>query len=637
MTDSNKLISSLIGYIKEVKPYHTKLLDYTSEIFLKDEVHVSIADAQPDIKVGFKNVWTKDDDERLSRLSEGVEADRIINIPPVVLPRFSLNTFLNFGQTPYGYDPASIDLTDIVAAPGTVVYSGSNVLAAPINGSSLGAAGYVITNSDGIPDNEIPYSPTASNHLSQSHQLGSSEVTYKCKLSNFSRTVTSATDHPTTIDFTVNIVASISLAEAMAYGFSYATMPVYIFSPLINSAVTGTVSFDTEYKLSFSISGTLDKAAFPLAEGYGPSLSPKQKVLAYALTWNITARIEQGTGRFKVPFHSGSYVLVDNIPKTLGVDYTVDRSRGFIQFLAGMHPAPTAKLAFNLYSSDRMFVAFADPFDYSLDRNYDIENYDVVLYGAGDTSDNFSFTVDSSYPSGHSPVVFRDIRPGYAKCKLDSLAILTSTTGDAWVITAVGDFTLAVQQTLPSAGAIQYAALNQPFNNGKLSFTLVAPWVPYYFDLQTGSYLSLLDVPNGDYAALGPYYDPADYYPNTGIKTQQGVFNDPLPPLHIPVLFNLVGKVKQRADGSYFLELTNIPKRGTYVEVRVEQNQQYNTRAAVFLIDELKIAIIASSTSGLWIGAGSKNIATLVTPSITISVTPMTILLTCSDVIMSKP
>jgi hypothetical protein len=99
-----------------------------------------------------------------------------------------------------------------------------------------------------------------------------------------------------------------------------------------------------------------------------PGLAPRVEVL-YLLT-----------GRYAVPYHQGSRVKVNGVPQVFGVDYVVDNTRSFIQFLTPSptnltnHFSPTVSqgwptsgvIDINLFRSDRLFICWQDPFAFGL-------------------------------------------------------------------------------------------------------------------------------------------------------------------------------------------------------------------------------------------------------------------------------
>jgi hypothetical protein len=617
MSNANKLIQSLVGYVKDVKPFHSKLREFTSELFFEDEINAAVVDTQPELQVGLRNVWGRLDDERLARLSEGSAADQIINIPPMVLSRFSLNTFLNYGQRPLGNDPASPDLTN--------------------------------QNTDGKPDAEVPYilpiDPDGLNHLSQSHQLGSDAIPIEVIVDEPEFEIDAASLVGSTMTFSGTgyvIVSTSSVVELLNFGADLGEIYVrlswkdghYMIAPGTLDVIT---TDDGTFNIfRFPVDSSFNALTFPLPDGTVPGVTDEQWSLAIAHMAEITCEVRGDTGRYKVPFHHGSYVEVDNAPQTLLTDYTVDRRRSVIQFLDGKHPTSDQRLAFNLYTSDRMFVAMASPYDYDISRAYAAEPYDALPYddnGSSSTeSDNFIIVVDDAYVTNHQPVIFNDAQPGRSKCILGNLKIIGSAAqGDVWLLTAVSDYVLKVQKISPTNSEPTFAYLNQAFDNGELSFTMTAPWVAYYFDLQTGSYLAAIDVPNGDYLTYNWLYDQADFFPDVNVVTEHGVVSDPVPPKHDPVLYNTIGHVKQRLDGTYYLQLLSIPPRGTYIEVRVEQSLQYNPRANTGMDERVDIVVITDEDiephgfdmtpfdtttyddSPAWDGSGSQSIVTMIT------------------------
>jgi hypothetical protein len=574
MTNANKLIKSLIGYVNDVRPYHSKLRDFTSELFFKDDINVSVIDSQPELQLGLRNVWGKADDERLALLSEGLPSDQFISIPPMVLPRFSLNSFLQYNQRPLGYDPASLSL---------------------------------VSDASGHPAVEVPYVlPAGQPHTSQSHQLGSDTIPFPLELSGLSYIISNPINVGGVITYDVSITAVVNMADALVAGISGQLITVKPNHLIPGQSGTAVLMTD-HYQLNVSFPAvTFAVADFPLPAGAPTGITTAQHAEAYSRSWTLTASIDSNTGRYAVPFHNGSYVEVDNVPQGFLDAYTIDRKYSAIQFYSGRHPISTAKLAFNLFSSDRMFIRMAVPFDYNVSRSYDILPYDSVAYDdSGLTvkpSDNFVIVIDSAYASGYEPIIFNDVLPGRSKCTLGDVVVTGGAAGDVWLATAILDYTLSVQQISPVLGTPTLAYLNKPFSNGTLSFTVSAPWIDYYFDLQTGSYLH----------EAAPIKDEADYYPSLAIRTEQGVYVDPLPPLHTPVLFNRVGYVKQKQDGSYYLELLVVPKRATYIELRIEQSQQYNPRAATAIGDHLQISMFTDGR-GFWDGSGPYSVVTMFT------------------------
>jgi hypothetical protein len=105
-----KLIGSLVDYIQDIKPYHSKLREFSSEILFNDNLNVNVLDDHH-IQVYLQNMWTRDDigSQSLSIMSEGSDRDRYFKIPAAIWPHFSITDNLSL-QTPLGDDPtATID------------------------------------------------------------------------------------------------------------------------------------------------------------------------------------------------------------------------------------------------------------------------------------------------------------------------------------------------------------------------------------------------------------------------------------------------------------------------------------------------------------------------------------------------
>ena len=106
------LLQSLIDYVNDVKPYHTKFREVTSQIFFGDKLNVNVKEAYS-LETHLQNVWTRDDlgGSMLYGMSEGLDSDRTYRLPATIFPRFSLNDAV--GQTPVGDDPATLDFADV--------------------------------------------------------------------------------------------------------------------------------------------------------------------------------------------------------------------------------------------------------------------------------------------------------------------------------------------------------------------------------------------------------------------------------------------------------------------------------------------------------------------------------------------
>lgn len=497
----SKLVNSLVNYVLDIKPYHTKLREFLSELYFSDDITVSFIGEYCQKDIYLQNVWTKDDigSRFLQSVSEGTDADRRMYLPATIFPRFSLNTFLNYGQTPPGDDPATVDLEDLDV--------------------------------DGIPDSEMP--PTI--NTGQSHLIGDSTL----------------------------------------------------------------------------------------------------------------------AGKYRVPFHHGSYVTVDGVPQTFGFHYYVDSSRGFIQFTPGNEPVDGARIDVNYWNSDRLFISVNDPFTFT-GGGYDVPIFDGMGFDVPDAAaDYYVLTVNSLAELGYS-VSFFNAAPGTQKPEIADVFIYPSQNVDgySWKFTAVGFQRLAVQQQTPFLGPIEYAVMNERFDNGLIAFTLKNTWLNYYFVQDENSYICY-DLNVFDNDVYHQPLDPADFWPNVDIKTEHGVVVDPIPPRHAPVeiigqvdlgdfttdetpgnpgydidnvgydvyfyddapstfqqypiyIDRPLGIVKQipvdtlvGPATTYIFEFFDVPARGTYIEIQIEQARQYNPRVNVSFLEDFTFEQVASPDANL--------------------------------------
>src|ERR1035437_7795942 len=113
---SGKLLSSFIDYVNDVKPYHSKVKEFLSELFFTDSFNVNIIE-NLNWTLYHQNVWTRDDvgGYNLQRLCEGIPLDQTFRIPAAIWPRWSID---HTGQTPPGDDPALLNGNDPVSWTG---------------------------------------------------------------------------------------------------------------------------------------------------------------------------------------------------------------------------------------------------------------------------------------------------------------------------------------------------------------------------------------------------------------------------------------------------------------------------------------------------------------------------------------
>lgn len=551
----NARITSLVKYVLDVKPYHTKLLGFTSEVSFSDTLNLALTEHPLQHTIYHQNVWGAADIQTLGIVSDGTEASRTFVIPPTVMPRFSVTDAVNYGQLPIGDDQALGDLTD--------------------------------GNADGVPDSSYPWPDSAT----WSHQTGADFVPVRLKITALNIEVTAAT----TTTFTATVTGDVYLAYPNACG-----IPLYALELRMADGPTVMVNAATG-SFSATVSGTYSQAG--LQDPDLPSFSNELLATAFLYRAGFELWAVADTGRFYVPFHNGSKVRVNNVMQVFGAadDYIVDSTREFIQFMDGKHPAPTDLLDINLMNPDRLFVAICDPFVVG-GHGYDDFLYDEEPYDINAGADCFVLTVDSGAVHGYVST-FIDLQAGEGKHKavLESVLIYPSEAdGNVWQLTADGLFSVTVQQVAPIFGPVEHAIINEPFDNGKIAFTLRSPWVEYYLSHGVNSYVAYDMLIYDEQHFEGPP-DEADFWPGVDIKSSYGQPVDPLPPRHPPVVFNPLGELKVRSIGGkpqYIFELYTTPAQGSFVELRVEQAKQLNPRMQLTMHEKLSIVELTEAVGG---------------------------------------
>ena len=515
---SNKettLLNSLIDYVNDVKPYHTKFREVSSEIFFADKMNVSFKETHS-LDAYFQNIWTRDDigGESLYRLSDGQDFDRTFKLPPTVYPRF----------------------TDF-------------------------------------------------------KHLGSAQVPVELTFTAVPEIVSSVND-----GFTVNVVyrPKIQLGyESIVYGFSEVGATFY---------VNGSVYEGTYTKTGSSIVLNQD---FTFTDVYE---APEITLEKIASILKMVVKIQYvNTGRYSVPHHQGSSVKVNAVDQVLSVDYVVDKSHSFIQFLPGKYPAANSVVDIKIFRSDRLFISIMSPFDYAFqaDQGYDMYNFDQQPYDSG-FCDTFTVTINDALHN-KAEVAFFDSVPGKVKGSLNVTNVVmgpeNAQNGDTYLVTAVGAWSFTVQKVYPELGPIQRARFMTQFSDGNLTFTIERNWSQYYITDHEDYYSYLIEQDNHSYLAFDelPFdttdsSDPSEFYSDHAITTEHGVVTDPASPLHHPVRYANLGVVKKKTKNTligeqdyYVFELDSVPTRDSYVELRIDQTGQYNPMVNVNFIESLEI------------------------------------------------
>ena len=545
MATKNVKIDSLVKYVIDIKPYHTKLLGSTTEFSFSDSLSLSLTDSQPQHTIYHRNVWGSAEIPTLAIVSDGTDASRTFVIPPTVMPRFSITDSVDFNQSPIGDDQAVTSLVD--------------------------------ANADGVPDSSYPWAGMAT----FSHQLGSNIIPVRLQVTNLTINVTSATS----TTYTAIITGSIHRAYPLIVG-----IPLNALELRVKNGPTVVVSASGG-NFTATVSGNYNQAMIA-PEPSLPLFSNQLLATAWLYREGVEIWAVNDTGRYFVPFHNGTKVRVNNVFQTFGVtdDYIVDSSRSFIQFMGGKHPAPTDKIDINLLNADRFFISVCDPFVQGV-QGYDIPLFDEAPYDTNAQADHYIIHV-SNFAPDRNVISFINLQPGTNKAMLDGMLIYPSEAdGNIWQLVANGLFSMTVQQVHPITGPIEQAIINEPFDNGKIAFTLRSPWVEYYLSSGLSSYIAYEMLPYDDEHFDSPP-DAADFWPGNDIKTMYGQSIDPLPPRHPAVAFNALGELKQRSISGkpqYIFEFYSVPPQGSFVELRVEQSKQLNPRLQLSMHEKLTI------------------------------------------------
>jgi len=549
-TKINTLTKSLIDYISDVKPYHTKFRDVMSQIMFNDDFNVNIKD-DFNLEVHLQNMWGRDDlgGYLLSNMSEGSAADQSYSIPATVFPRFSLNDRLNFGQTPPGDDPASQDLSD--------------------------------PNNNGIPNSEEPWQTNAGNFI-----VGCDYTILTIGTTDF--TIIGAISNTVGLSFTATgIGAGTGTASLRTSSHQMQSDMIPVKVPVISAVQVGptfTITIDDFEPIIYDFDPSTIQVLINGVAWLG-YITVTVNVIGITTTPTLGSSVEVfylHTGRYAVPYHQGSRVRVNGANKSLGVHYVVDRSRSFIQFLPHRWPPVGAHIDINLFKSDRLYISYQDPFAYETSQ------------------DIFTITVT---PSMVCDVNFTNTQLGTRKATLqDAMVTGTASVGDVWTVTASGPWTFNVQKTTPLSPIITNAGFKTPFNDGELSFIIDRTFAHYYVTMTEGydsyfieqdinSYISYDVLPLG----VADAYDPAEFFSDLSVVSEHG---DQASILQHPVRFDPLGVVKNTSGGNYVFEFDTIPPAYTYIEFKIEQEGQFNPWVNASITEDAFIKVTYQTTDG---------------------------------------
>lgn len=618
VNNDTQLLESLSAYINDVKPYHSKLIQMTTTLQFTDAFTASCAD-NLSTNIYLQNIWTRDDTVggwRMYNFSGGTQNDATYVIPATVYPRFSINDSLNSNQMPLGTDPATVDLTD--------------------------------ANNDGIPDSEEPWSGLPGY---ASHQLGSNTIPVSAPVVSVSRVITGVeqepggtgtffdggwfldgshtfnstaasnyldgtwtldgsktlnpTIYPCTIQYDLALVVE-GVAETFAFGdvVPQITINGSIFTGSIIALSATSFLLKDAHLVAPIAPYTISAADTDVFSNLQAALNSGANVLPmigsyinYITPAPAVSTVYVQTGRYAVPFHQGSRVRVNGEYMDFGIEYVVDHTRGFIQFMPGRFPAPTDHVDINYFISDKLFFKYTTPF--------------AASTSSSNPRDSFTITLDSTQALGYT-VAFNNADGNTGKGVLNDIIIPVAADGTVFTITALTPLYFQVQQTAPVMGPITYATFGVPYSanqmttgvsnyidgtwklNGArslnafpslLAFTIDGSWIDYYLTQDGNNYDSFtLNLPF--FTQISAPIDATDYLPDLSIQTERGYITeqyDPAAALHDGMQFSTFGQVLMQETTvptgqqlEYTFVFNSIPPLNTYIEFRVEQAGQYN-------------------------------------------------------------
>lgn len=567
------LLQSLVDYVDDVKPFHTKLKEITSAISFSDSFNANVIEAVQSTAI-FQNIWTRDSlgSGGLTTISDGSEKNRRFRLPATVFSRFSMTDHVGT-QTPVGDDPTVIDPTD--------------------------------SNADGIPDESMPWT----GGRTDSHFTGADQVPVFVPVVNIDFEFTMLTVlSATSVELTFTTSSTVNAFWSTLYGHTDLHVYVNGVEYLGSKTLVGdNLVLSTPVTQVITITPA-DQAAFELIGLTDPKL---QAVALLRKTYQLSVSYHQ-TSRYAVPYHQGIRVYVNGVLKSLGTDFTVDTTRSFIQFLSASRPGSTDAIDVNLMRSDRLLISYLNPFVYNFNRaNNDL--YDIALYDTGrfdrDYTDCFYVIVDSTQPRGYR-VEFYNTQPGTRKGELTitDWEITNPVDGDFIEVKAISAWDFTVRFVSGTSGT-QYKNLafktdyHLAATHGGTSVAATLRvdrvWANYYVDLGNGTFgftdyiypgvnpiISneiVIEQDPDSYASLGKAgVDPTEFYPRLANITEHGVVVDP-DTHHAPIRYTALGVIKQTLEQTqsgehayYEFVFDEVPARGTYIEFMVDQHTQFN-------------------------------------------------------------
>jgi hypothetical protein len=479
MATDQELLDALVDYVNDIKPYHSKLYDFTSELRFSDAFRVSMGDSLS-WKFYFQDVWDRESisGEDFSNIYDGPIKFRI---PATIIPRFSTTDHVSV-QTPLGDDPAPESLTD--------------------------------SNNDGIPDAEQPWSGTAGY---ASHFPSSEVLQVVAPIVTRSFTIDSAASSGSSINYTYDLSIVVDHDYANLFGFDRAAEDSTVYQVAIGDSNT-TPTFPT-----FTVTGS-DHTIFTitgLTRTFTPSVADLQFLptvvsgneVAYAQyserRYPLHAEVRYlKTGRYQVPNHQGTRVYVDGTLQTFGSTYIVTSQRNFIQFTAGNHPGLDSLIDINIMKTDRMFISYVNPYSYGILQSDGTTQSDFYTFEVDSSFDNFfdpgslqfydaglavfetnplkaQFKILGIYPTVQSlsyegtgtgilsNLTLYNAAPsfsGIGNGTLNNVTLDTNAPLETWTISALTPTTFSVNGSISGNEPLAY--VGSSYNNGKVAFTI---------------------------------------------------------------------------------------------------------------------------------------------------------------------
>jgi hypothetical protein len=406
---SDILTQSLIDYINDVKPYHTKFRDVSSQIFFADSFNVNMKDSHT-INYNLQNMWGRDDvgGYMLTNMSEGADFTTAVKtgtgtgslspitmtIGTVVVETWTLTAISPSEFTVVGSlsgAQANAFVTPLTSPATTPIHYDNGIIGFNIyEGPKAFVTGdtftfditgdqhyhipstvfprFTITDSasqsppgDDPANTDYPYLPVDAG----SFVVG---VTYTITTIGTDFTLIGAVSNTVGISFIATDVGAGTGTATQRIRTPSHQVGVYDQIPVaafINSLDQVGLNFEIKIDLTYE---TLYGFVAPV--GYVTS-STDMQIAFNGVVWtggftkngdtisvaytptpgpNSVVAVEVlylTTGRYAVPYHQGSRVTVDGTLLTFGTNYIVEKSRDFIQFLP-VHSVPVYDILGNV-------------------------------------------------------------------------------------------------------------------------------------------------------------------------------------------------------------------------------------------------------------------------------------------------